>query len=176
MTECHKPNCNQLITNHHYLCDDHYTELILTQKNEKDKLVNNRLKDPFYIEDTLLFLQCTKTLIPIIEDDEDDEDEEEQKFWMDHHMHELLFDEYYDQELSRTNLLIKEIKDLHKACCEIEDGFENLNYQINRYKCYTQFLVQWIEGSKIIEKNNLIKELDMVYDLQTVVQNIITKL
>lgn len=179
MTECRKENCNELITNHHCFCAEHYAELLIQHQNTKNELIRNRLNDPFYIADTQLFLECAKTLIPIEdsidEDDEEDEDDDP-KFWMDYHMHDLLFDKYYQQNLSRTNLLVQEIKKLHLKCCEIEHGIQFIKYEINNYQCYTNFLVQWIEGSKIIEKNNLIKELDMVHDVQKMVQHIITRL
>ncbi len=177
MDKCREPNCDEDVIEHHVLCLTHHDEKVVERKKNKKNLIDKRLKDPFYIDDSELFIECAKVLIPLEEEDEDDsEDEPNAKFWMECHMHQLLFVDYYDQELSRTNLLIQKIKELHYDCCKLKHGFQFMIYDINRYKTYSQFLVKWIEGSKIIEKNKLVKNLDMVDDVQTIVNRILTNL
>src|SRR4029078_6409605 len=173
MNKCIKEGCEEERTKGGF-CDPHHLEYVNKCKLEKKELVKNRLKDPLYIDDSILFTKCVDTLVPLSNDDEEANDEE--RYWMHINMHELLFDEYYKQGLSRTELLIKKVKEYHKDCCKLSDGIEDLENELNYYTCYKNFLIKWIKESKIIEKNKLIKELPLITDVTTIVQNIITKL
>ena len=174
MNKCHEKDCEEERNEHHHWCDTHYNSHMEKLKHIKEVLIEKRMKDPFYMQDTLLYLKCIDVLIPYQWDDDDDE--EESKFYVDHHMHSILFDDYYDQSLSRTHLLIQKIKELHRECCAVENGLEALGYEIHEYHMYTNFLTKWIEESKVIEKNKLIKELDVIDDIKTIVQRLITNL
>ena len=177
MNKCKEKDCNEEIMDEYSFCSNHRQHHIDERKKVKEILIENRMKDPFYIEDSLLFLKCAKILIPYqFDQDSDDESEDDSKFWNDLHMHKLLFNEYYDQALSRTHLLIQKVKELHKNCCALEDGIGGIGYEIHEYKMYSNFLTKWIEESEIIEKNKLIKNLDIIDDVKNIVQRIITNL
>lgn len=168
MNNCIQDHCIEERTHSGY-CEKHFHEIKTQRKIKKAELVAFRMNDPFYIQDSLLYTKCIDTLIPINDDDED-------KFWLDQNMHVLLFDEYYKQDLSRTNLLIQKVKKLHRNCCKLKNGIEMLEYELNEYQRHEKFLVKWIEESKIIEKSKLVKELPLITDVKTIVQHIITKL
>ena len=170
MNQCREKDCQEERKIPHYLCDHHINE----QVKIKNILIENRMKDPQYMTDSLLFVKCAKLLIPFKFEDDDDSDDDEAKFYLDHRMHDLLFDDYYNQPLSRTQVLIEKIKELHKDCCALENGLESIEYEIHDYQVHVEFLTKWIEESEIIEKTKLIKQLDMVEDVQTMIQRIIT--
>ncbi len=166
MEKCLIDDCNENQKNQYQYCEKHH-EMI------KNKLIDKRLNDPLYIDDMTLFLECEKVLIPLHEDEGPND-----KYWMNCNMHHLLFEEYYDQNLSRTHLLIEKVKELHKKCCStpLSEGTYYAKFYINEYKMYQRFLVKWIEDSQIIEKNKLVKDLDMVNDVTNIVQRIIVNL
>lgn len=172
---CANTNCKKLLNTHYYWCDDHWAET----STEGQLLISHRLNDPCYIHDTIIFNKCKNQLIfwkwPGESDDDDDDDEYNYLVLC---MHNSLFKDCYKHQLipNRLTLIIEEVKKAKFRCAAIGDGLMNLELEIHRYNCYTNFLTKWIEESKIIEKNNLIKTLPLDNDISNIVQHIVNQL
>ena len=178
---CMVENCVVLLNNHHYYCDEHLLERQNELKMKEEILVNKRLNDPTYIHDTKIFLKCKDILIKYEDEDEEDDsddDSDDDINWMLMNLHMALFSESYKNENcpNRLNIIIQETKEAKLECCTMEHGIINLPFQIHRYECYNNFLIKWIEEAKLIEKNNLIKELPLIHDISTIVTKLMNNI
>lgn len=167
MNTCHRKDCNEPKHESYGLCVTHWKEHQDKMIKRRLKYKNLRLNDPLYIDDLMLFNKCTDTLISYNEDEDNDEEII--------HLYYILFGEYYKRNLSRTELLIQRVKEEHEELCDIDD-LEYLSIKLHDYKIYSNFLAKWLEESKVLEKLKLAKELPLINDVNTIIQNIIKKI
>ncbi len=148
---CKKENCNELLNTHHYYCDTHWIEKQEELRIKEEILINHRMNDPNYIQDTKLFFKCQDTLSCLEDEDDEDDDEEEPVNWMLIHLHHILFEKSYKIESipNRLTILIEETKKAKLACCSITHGVYMLPYDINHYECYQNFLTNGLKNQRL---------------------------
>lgn len=151
------------------LCPIHRLECNEKLKKEEASLSILRSKDPLYVRDLKIFLKISKHM----EDLKDSDDEG--ICWIKINLFEELFEKYYFKESTRLNIIVDLVASTKKSMTG-KHSFGDYQYLINTYEIYSKLLVDWVTEQNIIEKNLLIKNLDLVNDVNQMIENIINRL
>jgi hypothetical protein len=188
---CHKKGCDKPFgKDDHWFCTDHRNAQKAKLKAKEDKLIDYQLNDPLYMQDREVYLKCIDC-IPPLPMEEDDHDSFEELNCLSEILFTLLFEVYYTSKIkntlylsamkfnpgtSRTQLIIDLVKHLKTQSVGKSRALWEMKDIMQAYKSYTIFLERWVEEQKIIDKNLLISELNLIYDVKKLVKNIINKL
>lgn len=192
-TTCFLKDCGEPLGEGDYaFCTFHRDELNAKIKRKEDQLIDYRIKDTCYMQYLTIFLKCSEG-INVREDEENYYDNTEEMYWVKELLYKLLFEQYYKQKKckkciylsdmnivgdeSRTQLLVELIKTLKIKCCGSMNSIDEMKDLLHFYQCSVIFLTTWVQEQKIIEKNLLVRELDLVDDLtKQMIENIVKKL
>jgi hypothetical protein len=190
---CHKQDCDEPLGENDYaFCNFHRQEINAEMKEKEDERILARSKDPFYFQDLTIFSKAIEIVQPR-EEEFEDMDDDDNMYWVVGILYTLLFDIYYKKEQtklyglmsdmnikgdeSRTQLLVELIRAIKEKCYQSMGTVEEIKDRLHAYQCCVNFLTRWIEEQKLIDKNLLTKELDLVNDVtKKLVETIVTKL